>query len=142
MSLEHGLIFGVALVIVLNRVFVGTGLVRFAPLYGFVQAFNLGACAVLCLTQIFPDRRLDLAARGFLMAFVAWHMVHNSAARAALRPPTRIEVHELEAAQQRMEEQIEAERLEGQAAAGGAPATLEREDAPSSNQAEPVTDPE
>ena len=117
MGLEDGLIVGVALVIALNRVFLGTGLVRSRPAYVFVQAFDVGACIALWFAHIFPEPRLDLAVRGFLMLFVAWHMVQNSAARVALRRPTTREADELEAARRQIEVEIaaerEAERAEG-----------------------------
>jgi len=112
MGLEDGLIIGVALVIVLNRAFVGTGLVKMRAAYVFVQAFNVGAVVALYFARLFPDVRLDYAVRGFLMLFVAWHMVQNFTVRAALRTPTSKEADELEAARKQIEADIKAEREE------------------------------
>ncbi len=116
MQFEDGLIIGVALVIGLNRAFIGTGLKHSRAAYVFVQAFDVGACFALFFATIFPDPRLDYAIRVFLMLFVAWHMVQNSIARSALRAPTSAEQEELEAARKEIEACIARERAEERAA--------------------------
>jgi hypothetical protein len=120
MQFEDGLIIGVALVIGLNRAFIGTGLKHSRAAYVFVQAFDVGACFALFFATIFPDRRLDYAIRVFLMLFVAWHMVQNSAARAALQAPSSHEQEELEAARKQIETEIARERAEEEAARAAA----------------------
>lgn len=112
MGLEDGLIIGVALVIVINRIFVGTSLIKSRAAYVFVQAFNVGAVVALFFARLFPDFRLDYAVRGFLMLFVAWHMVQNFVMRGELRTPTTRENDELEAARKQIEADIRAEREE------------------------------
>jgi hypothetical protein len=112
MGFEDGLLIGVALVIALNRLFVGTRLLRSRAAYVFVQAFNVGAVIALYFARLFPDFRLDYAVRGFLMLFVAWHMVQNFTMRAAIRRPTSAEDEELAAARKQIQLDIAAEREE------------------------------
>ncbi len=112
MGFEDGLLIGVALVIALNRAFVGTRLLKSRAAYVFVQAFNVGAVIALFFARLFPDVRLDYAVRGFLMLFVAWHMVQNFTMRAAVRRPTSDEDEELAAARKQIELDIAAEREE------------------------------
>ncbi len=71
MEFEDGLIIGVALVIGLNRAFIGTGLKHSRAAYVFVQAFDVGAAFALFFARIFPDPRLDYAMRVFFMLFLA-----------------------------------------------------------------------
>ena len=115
MEFEDGLIIGVALVIGLNRAFIGTGLKHSRAAYVFVQAFDIGACVALFFAKIFPDIRLDYAIRVFLMLFVAWHMVQNSVTRAALRRPSSDETRELAEARAQIEATIAREREEEEA---------------------------
>ncbi|MCO4770556.1 MAG: hypothetical protein KDA24_11050 [Deltaproteobacteria bacterium] len=112
MEFEDGLIIGVALVIGLNRAFIGTALKRSRAAYVFIQAFDVGACFALFFARVFPDPRLDYAIRVFLMLFVAWHMVQNYIMRAALRAPTPREAEELAQARKEIEAQIAREREE------------------------------
>ncbi len=112
MGFEDGLLIGVALVIALNRLFVGTRLLRSRAAYVFVQAFNVGAVVALFFARLFPDIRLDYAVRGFLMLFVAWHMVQNFTMRAAVRRATSDEDLELAAARKQIQLDIAAEREE------------------------------
>lgn len=112
MEFEDGLIIGVALVIGLNRAFIGTGLKHSRAAYVFVQAFDVGAAFALFFARIFPDPRLDYAMRVFFMLFVAWHMVQNSVTRAELRRPTSDEERELEEARKQIEREIAREREE------------------------------
>ncbi len=112
MGFEDGLLIGVALVIALNRMFVGTRLVKSRAAYVFVQAFDVGAVVALFFARLFPDFRLDYAVRGFLMLFVAWHMVQNFAVRAAALQPPREEDEELAAARAQIKIDIAAEREE------------------------------
>ena len=112
MGLEDGLIIGVALVIVLNRMFIGTRLVQSRPAYVFVQAFDVGAVVALYFARLFPDVRLDYAVRGFLMLFVAWHMVQNFSTRAALLWPGSTTKDDVEAARHQIQVDIAAEREE------------------------------
>jgi len=112
MEFEDGLIIGVALVIGLNRAFVGTGLKHSRAAFVFVQAFDIGACVALFFARIFPNQQLDIAIRLFLMLFVAWHMVQNYITRAAMRAPTSAEQLELEAARKQIEAEIAREREE------------------------------
>ncbi len=126
MEFEDGLIIGVALVIGLNRAFVGTGLKHSRAAFVFVQAFDVGACVALFFARIFPNQQLDLAIRLFLMLFVAWHMVQNYITRAAMRAPTPAEKLELEEARKRIEEEIAREREEerrAKEAAAASPST-------------------
>ena len=115
MNLEDGLIIGVALVIGLNRAFVGTALKRSRAAYVFVQAFDVGACFALFFARLFPDPRLDYAIRVFLMLFVAWHMVQNYVTLNAMRAPTSREKLELEEARRQIEAEIARERAEEEA---------------------------
>ena len=112
MNLEDGLIIGVALVIGLNRAYVGTALKRSRAAYVFVQAFDVGACFALFFARIFPEPRLDYAIRVFLMLFVAWHMVQNYLTLNAMRAPTPREQLELEEARKQIEAEIARERAE------------------------------
>ncbi len=127
MGFEDGLLIGVALVIALNRLFVGTRLLRSRPAYVFVQAFNVGAVVALYFARLFPDFRLDYAVRGFLMLFVAWHMVQNFSMRAAVQRPTSAEDLELAAAREQIKLDIAAEREEDRRRAEAAAAEMEPE---------------
>jgi ABC-type uncharacterized transport system permease subunit len=132
MGLEDGLLIGVALVIALNRMFVGTRLLESRAAYVFVQAFNVGAAVALFFARLFPDFRLDYAVRGFLMLFVAWHMVQNFVMRAAIRRPTDEETSQLAAARKQIELDIAAEREEDRKREEAARASAQGEaDAPS-----------
>ena len=87
MAPEDALILGVALIIVLNRVFTSTSLKLLRPAYAGIQVFNLVTMAVLLRFRLegYPPK-LELSIRVFLMFFVAWHMVLANQSRArALR---------------------------------------------------------
>ena len=72
------LLLGVALIIVVNRLWAHTGLRSYRLAYALVQAINLSACVVLFVTRLEGiDSRLDAAIRLFLIAFVAWHVALN-----------------------------------------------------------------
>lgn len=84
---EDALILGVALIIVLNRVFTSTSLKLRRPAYAIIQLFNLVTMVVLLNFELtgYPPK-LELSIRVFLMFFVAWHMVLANQSRAtALR---------------------------------------------------------
>lgn len=134
MELEDGLLIGVALVIALNRIFVGSRLVHSRPAYVFVQAFDVGAVVALFFARLFLDFRLDYAVRGFLMLFVAWHMVQNFTTRAAALQPTTDD-DELAAARAQIKADIAAEREEDQRREEEARASALEEAEPPSDQA-------
>jgi hypothetical protein len=78
LSSEDFLILGVALIVVLNRLYAKTGLRRHRAAYATVQAINLGACIVLFVKHLEGvDPRLDAGIRLFLSAFVTWHIAQN-----------------------------------------------------------------
>ena len=114
MEFEDGLLIGVVLVIAANRVFTDTGVKHSRAVYVFVQAFDVGACIALFFSTMFPDPRLDYAVRGFLMLFVAFHMVKNSALRAALARAEQApdDEDEIEVMRREIQEEIRAEREE------------------------------
>jgi multisubunit Na+/H+ antiporter MnhF subunit len=72
------LLLGVALIIVVNRLWAQTGLRSSRLAYALVQAINLSACVVLFVARLEGiDSTLDAAIRLFLLAFVAWHVALN-----------------------------------------------------------------
>ncbi len=78
MSSEDFLLLGVALIVVLNRLYSRTGLRHQRAAYATVQAINLGACIVLFVQHLDGvDPRLDAGIRLFLSAFVTWHIAQN-----------------------------------------------------------------
>ncbi len=84
---EDVLLLGIALIIVLNRVYTSTALRLNRPAYVVMQVVNLSAVVSLFFFRLegFPGK-LDRSVRVFLMFFVAFHMVLASQSRAkALR---------------------------------------------------------
>ena len=78
MSSEDMLLLGVALIVVLNRLYSRTGLREQRAAYAAVQAVNLGACIILFVHRLEGvDPRLDAGIRLFLSAFVTWHIAQN-----------------------------------------------------------------
>ena len=78
MESEDILLLGVALIVVLNRLYSRTGLRRQRVAYAAVQGINLGTCVVLFVYQLEGiDPRLDAGIRLFLSAFVTWHIAKN-----------------------------------------------------------------
>ena len=78
MSPEDFLLLGVALLIVLNRLYSSTSLRHWRAAYAVVQGVNLAACVVLFVQRLEGiDPRLDAGIRLFLTAFVTWHIALN-----------------------------------------------------------------
>ncbi|MBJ96199.1 MAG: hypothetical protein CMP23_17190 [Rickettsiales bacterium] len=83
MSAEDALILGVAVIIVINRLYAHTGLRGIRQAYAAVQVMNLAACLVLFFARLDGlDARLDAGVRLFLIAFVTWHIARNYVAHA------------------------------------------------------------
>ena len=59
MEFEDGLIIGVALVIGLNRAFIGTALKRSRAAYVFIQAFDVGASEWTAVPAVQPPSPLQ-----------------------------------------------------------------------------------
>ena len=83
------LLFGVIAAIGVNRVFQASRLRLSRLAYVVVQMVNMGfvlGLTLLRLPEFQKTPQAELAIRLFLLCFVAWHMVRNSAARTkALR---------------------------------------------------------
>jgi len=75
---EDIVLLGVALIIVVNRLWAHTALRSIRPAYAAVQGINLVSCLLLFVWKIEGIApRLDAAIRLFLTGFVAWHMTLN-----------------------------------------------------------------
>ena len=78
MASEDVLLLGVALIVVLNRLYSHTGLRHVRLAYAGVQALNVAACIYLYVERIAGIApRLDAGIRLFLIGFVTWHVASN-----------------------------------------------------------------